>query len=104
MNESAPPTSPIPFPAAAAALDAINQSVKDAQASSAGTPTATAPPTTDSGPHPALTALLMLRNIREELAGWESALIETAREQGASWADLAAPSASPAYRLPNAAT
>ncbi|WUF67250.1 HSP18 transcriptional regulator [Streptomyces nojiriensis] len=36
-------------------------------------------------------ALLMLREVREELAGWESGLIETARREGASWADLAGP-------------
>ncbi|MFF4393698.1 MULTISPECIES: HSP18 transcriptional regulator [unclassified Streptomyces] len=91
MNEPAPPTTPVPFPAAAAALEAINQSVKKAQQSSAGTPTTTAPLAADSGPHPALAALLMLREVREELAGWESGLIETARREGASWADLAGP-------------
>ncbi|MCM9077171.1 MULTISPECIES: HSP18 transcriptional regulator [Streptomyces] len=90
MNEAAPPATPVPFLAAAAALEDINQSVKKAQQSSAGTP-ATAPPAADSGPHPALAALLMLREVREELAGWESGLIETARREGASWADLAGP-------------
>lgn len=34
---------------------------------------------------------MMLREIREQLAGRESGLIETARGQGASWADLAGP-------------
>lgn len=29
--------------------------------------------------------------MRERLAGWETGLIETARHQGASWADLAHP-------------
>ncbi|MFI5670981.1 HSP18 transcriptional regulator [Streptomyces sp. NPDC051704] len=87
MNEPAPPATPVSFPAAAAALEAINQSVKDAQQSSAPTPL----PAAGAGPHPALTALLMLREIREQLAAWESGLIETAREQGASWADLAGP-------------
>ncbi|MFF9011265.1 hypothetical protein ACF087_36550 [Streptomyces goshikiensis] len=38
-----------------------------------------------------MAALLMLREVREELAGWESALIETARGEGASWAGLAGP-------------
>lgn len=33
----------------------------------------------------------MLREVREQLAGWESGLIETARDRGASWADLAGP-------------
>ncbi|MFI8003102.1 HSP18 transcriptional regulator [Streptomyces sp. NPDC086010] len=91
MTEATPPTSPVPFPAAAAALEAIDQSVRDAQTSPAQTPTAPTPHPTDSGPHPALAALLMLRKVREELAGWESALIETARGQGASWAELAGP-------------
>ncbi|MEU9109039.1 HSP18 transcriptional regulator [Streptomyces xanthophaeus] len=90
MNEAAPLAAPVPLLAAAAALEAINQSVKDAQQSSAGTPT-TAPPAAESGPHRALAALLMLREVREELAGWESGLIETARGEGASWADLAGP-------------
>ncbi|MFF2194550.1 HSP18 transcriptional regulator [Streptomyces sp. NPDC058157] len=78
------------FHAAAAALEAINRSVEEAQQSSPATPTA-APPAEASGPHPALAALLMLREVREQLAGWESGLIETARGKGASWADLAQP-------------
>ncbi|MEU9235527.1 HSP18 transcriptional regulator [Streptomyces subrutilus] len=89
MNEAAEPTEPVPFLAAAAALETINQAVKDAQEPSART--AEAAPGADAGPHPALAALLMLREVREELAGWESGLIETARSQGASWADLAGP-------------
>ncbi|MEV6574471.1 HSP18 transcriptional regulator [Streptomyces sp. NPDC051577] len=81
----------MPFLAAAAALEAISRSVKEAQQSGAGTPMAAAPPAADSGPHPALAALLTLREIREQLAGWESPLIETARGRGASWAELAGP-------------
>lgn len=38
-----------------------------------------------------LASLLLLREVREQLAGWETSLIETAREAGASWADLASP-------------
>ncbi|MFJ7592230.1 HSP18 transcriptional regulator [Streptomyces sp. NPDC097617] len=94
MNEATPPTGPVPFLAAAAALEAIHQAVRDAQQPPAGTPTTSAastPEAPDAGPHPALTALLMLREIREQLAGWESGLIETARGQGASWAELAGP-------------
>ncbi|WP_412077469.1 HSP18 transcriptional regulator [Streptomyces xanthophaeus] len=91
MNEAAEPTAPVPFLAAAAALETINQAVKDAQYPSARTPMAEARPAPGSGPHPALAALLMLREVREQLAGWESGLIETARGQGASWADLAGP-------------
>ncbi|MFJ5806493.1 HSP18 transcriptional regulator [Streptomyces sp. NPDC093093] len=89
MNEAAPPA-PVTFLAAAAALEAISKSVDEAK-QSAGTPTAKGPLSVESGPHPALAALLTLREIREQLAGWESALIETARDQGASWADLAGP-------------
>lgn len=91
MNEAAEPTAPVPFLAATAALETINQAVKNAQQPSARTQTAKAAPAADSGPHPALAALLMLREVREQLAGWESGLIETARGQGASWADLAGP-------------
>jgi hypothetical protein len=36
-------------------------------------------------------ALLLLRELRTELAGWEAGLVETARAAGASWADLAHP-------------
>ncbi|MEC4573856.1 HSP18 transcriptional regulator [Streptomyces virginiae] len=91
MTEPAPPGTPVPFPAAAAALEAINQSVKEAQQSSAQGPANPAPPAAAPGPHPALAALLMLREVREQLAGWESGLIETARGEGASWAELAGP-------------
>jgi hypothetical protein len=36
-----------------------------------------------------LHALAMLRQLREELAAWEPRLIEAARQQGVSWAQLA---------------
>ncbi|MFE1440175.1 HSP18 transcriptional regulator [Streptomyces sp. NPDC058739] len=91
MTPADPHPAPVPFHAAAAALEAINQSLKEAQQHPAPPPATTAPAPAGSGPHPALTALLMLREVREQLAGWESALIETARGQGASWADLAGP-------------
>ncbi|MFD3698016.1 HSP18 transcriptional regulator [Streptomyces sp. NPDC058646] len=92
MNEATEPPEPIPFLAAAAALEAINQSVKDAQQLSARTSAAEAAATAaDADPHAALAALVMLREVREQLAGWESGLIETARGRGASWADLAGP-------------
>ncbi|MEV4937490.1 HSP18 transcriptional regulator [Streptomyces zaomyceticus] len=92
MSRATPPTTPVSFPAAAAALEAITQSMKMAQQPPTPTPTpATAAPPTGAGAHPALAALLMLREVREQLAGWESGLIETARDQGASWADLAGP-------------
>ncbi|MFE9928642.1 HSP18 transcriptional regulator [Streptomyces sp. NPDC005533] len=42
-------------------------------------------------PRVALAAPATLREVREQLAGWESGLIETARGQGASWAEPAGP-------------
>ncbi|MFF8269614.1 HSP18 transcriptional regulator [Streptomyces sp. NPDC016562] len=91
MNEAAEPTAPVPFLAAAAALETIDQALKEAQQHSATASAADAAPAADAGPHPALAALLTLREVREQLAGWESGLIETARGRGASWADLAGP-------------
>ncbi|MFI1968294.1 type III effector protein [Streptomyces cinnamoneus] len=78
--------SPASFLAAAAALEAIDSALRGAQHE---------PPDTladgGTGPERALASLLLLRQIREELAGWETGLIETARHAGASWADLAHP-------------
>ncbi|MFF0205188.1 HSP18 transcriptional regulator [Streptomyces sp. NPDC005017] len=91
MTPADPHPAPVTFHAAAAALQAIDQSLKEAQQHPAPPPATTAPTPADSGPHPALAALLLLREVREQLAGWESGLIETARGQGASWADLAGP-------------
>ncbi|WP_159394231.1 hypothetical protein [Streptomyces sp. NRRL S-495] len=42
-------------------------------------------------PESALAALVLLRELRTELAGWEAGLVETARVGGATWADLARP-------------
>ncbi|MGW2257729.1 type III effector protein [Streptomyces sp. NPDC001780] len=39
----------------------------------------------------ALAALLLLREVRDQLADWEPRLIEAARDAGASWAELAHP-------------
>lgn len=83
---SADAQSPASFLAAAAALEAINGELRAAQHE---TPEARGAPA--SGPEQALASLLLLRQIREELSGWESGLIETARHSGASWADLAHP-------------
>ncbi|KOY50414.1 hypothetical protein [Streptomyces sp. XY332] len=91
VKETTPPTPQVSFLAAAAALETIDQAVRSAQEDPGSTPTARATSVLASGPHPALAALLMLREVREQLAGWESGLIETARGQGASWADLAGP-------------
>ncbi|MET7795568.1 type III effector protein [Streptomyces decoyicus] len=78
--------SPASLLAAAAALEAINGALRAAQHEAPG---ARGAPT--GGPEQALASLLLLRQIREELSGWESGLIETARHAGASWADLAHP-------------
>ncbi|MFB7982899.1 HSP18 transcriptional regulator [Streptomyces vinaceus] len=89
MTEAPEPTAAVPFLAAAAALETIDQVLREARQPAGSAPEAG--PAPDSGPHPALAALLMLREVREQLAGWESGLIETARDRGASWADLAGP-------------
>ncbi|MGY0067554.1 type III effector protein [Streptomyces sp. QTS137] len=75
--------SPASFLAAATALAAIDDALRDAQHE---TPDAAGP-----GPEQALASLMLLRQVREQLAGWETGLIETARDAGASWADLAGP-------------
>ncbi|MFG2825388.1 type III effector protein [Kitasatospora sp. NPDC048365] len=81
------PTGPTSFLAAATALAAIDDAVHAARTTDA-TGTADADTT---GPQPALAALVLLRELRTELAGWEAALVETARAEGATWADLARP-------------
>ncbi|MFE2358934.1 type III effector protein [Streptomyces parvulus] len=79
--------SPASFLAAAAALNAIDDALRDArEKGSPGPPDDAAP-----GQEQALASLLLLRHVREQLAGWETGLIETARDAGASWADLAHP-------------
>ncbi|MFI8364344.1 type III effector protein [Streptomyces sp. NPDC085612] len=75
--------SPASFVAAAAALVAMDDALRDAQND---TSDALGP-----GPEQALASLMLLRQVRERLAGWETGLIETAREAGASWAELAHP-------------
>ncbi|MFG2591243.1 type III effector protein [Streptomyces sp. NBC_01166] len=86
MNPSPSGGEPASFAAAAAALNAIDEAVRAARR---------------PGPHPAeggqanseqaVAALLLLRELRDQLAGWEPGLIEAARAAGASWADLAHP-------------
>ncbi|MDX5569998.1 type III effector protein [Streptomyces sp. ID05-04B] len=72
---------------AAAALDTINEALRTAGAPPGDGPSASARPSSEQ----ALAALLLLREVRDRLAGWEPGLIEEAREAGASWADLAHP-------------
>ncbi|MEN2416999.1 type III effector protein [Streptomyces rimosus] len=78
--------SPASFLAAAAALNAIDDALRDAQRDAPDTPEDPSPE-----PEQALASLMLLRQVREQLAGWETGLIETARNAGASWADLARP-------------
>ncbi|MER6398588.1 type III effector protein [Kitasatospora sp. NPDC001603] len=80
------PPSPASFLAAAAALAAMDEAVRTAHDTEA-----TTPPATQAGPEQALAALLLLRELRTELAGWEAPLVEAARAAGATWADLAQP-------------
>ncbi|MFE5491383.1 HSP18 transcriptional regulator [Streptomyces virginiae] len=90
VNNTSPPVlPPVHAPAAAAALEVIRRAVEEAHLSSADEVAATT--AEGSGPEQALAALHMLREVRERLTGWESVLIETARGQGASWAELAGP-------------
>ncbi|MFE0801358.1 type III effector protein [Streptomyces sp. NPDC058812] len=79
-------TQPASFLAAKAALAAIDEAVHTAQG-----PQSAERPGTEVSPDQALAALLLLRQVRARLAGWETGLIETARDAGASWADLAHP-------------
>ncbi|MFE4961713.1 type III effector protein [Streptomyces sp. NPDC056660] len=78
--------SPASFLAAAAALEAIDEALRAARHEAPGAPEAH-----EVGTDQALASLLLLRQVRERLAGWETGLIETARDAGASWADLAHP-------------
>jgi hypothetical protein len=80
-----PGADPTTFFAAAAALEAIQGALRNARESGS------APPPSPVVPEQALASLLLLRQVREELAAWETGLIETARQAGASWADLSAP-------------
>ncbi len=75
------------FLAAESALRAIDHALRSARAArdEPSDPPATA------GPERALAALPLLRELRERLDGWEHGLIESARDAGASWADLASP-------------
>ncbi|WP_128431149.1 type III effector protein [Streptomyces cyaneus] len=85
-SSSADTQTPASFLAAAAALETIHNALHAAQHETPVGPTAQV-----TGPEQALASLLLLRQVREQLAGWETGLIETARHAGASWADLAHP-------------
>ncbi|MBT2365529.1 type III effector protein [Streptomyces sp. ISL-10] len=81
---------PASFLAAASALGVIDQAVRAAHAAPDGDGR-DASDTTATSAEQALATLLLLREVRNRLAGWEPALIEAARRAGASWADLAEP-------------
>ena len=94
-EEPAPPTTggasgtePASLLAAAAALDAMADAVRTAHGQPAENDRHTGGA---AGPEQALAALLLLRELRTELTGWEAGLIEAARGTGATWADLAHP-------------
>ncbi|MFF8775517.1 hypothetical protein [Kitasatospora sp. NPDC015120] len=82
------PVEPASFLAAAAALAAIDDAVRAAQNPASQPPTA---PVGQEGPEQALAAVMLLRELRTQLAGWEAGLVKSAREAGATWADLARP-------------
>ncbi|WP_406099704.1 type III effector protein [Streptomyces sp. NBC_01013] len=87
MTATPEPRDATPFFAAAAALDTINEAVRTARATGTGTRS----PEGHASAEQALAALLLLRELRDQLAEWEPGLIEAAREAGSSWADLAHP-------------
>ncbi|MEU9489845.1 type III effector protein [Streptomyces decoyicus] len=84
MHASSEPCDPTSFFAAAAALNTIDEAVRTAQSG-------THPQDGQASADQALAALLLLRELRDQLAGWEPGLIEAARAAGSSWADLAHP-------------
>ncbi|MFD4030767.1 type III effector protein [Streptomyces sp. NPDC058637] len=88
MTTSDHSSDPASFFAAATALNAVDKALRTAR-----TPQAGRRPEEDgqASPEQALAALLLLRELREQLAGWEAGLIEAARAAGTSWADLAHP-------------
>ncbi|RGD56854.1 hypothetical protein DR950_02770 [Kitasatospora xanthocidica] len=88
VPDASPPVEPVSFLAAATALAAIDDAVRAAQNPASRPPTT---PDEHGGPEQALAALVLLRELRGQLAGWEAGLVESAREAGATWADLAHP-------------
>ncbi|MEV6212860.1 hypothetical protein [Kitasatospora sp. NPDC051914] len=85
-DEPPPPVGFASLPAAAAALAAMDDAVRTVRR-----PVSRPEPGPQAGPEQALAALLLLRELRTELAGGEAGLIEAARAAGATWADLAQP-------------
>ncbi|MET7548350.1 type III effector protein [Streptomyces sp. NPDC005133] len=90
MDACPEPRDPTSFFAAAAALNTISEAVRTAQVPLTGTHPQDGQAGQASADQ-ALAALLLLRELRDQLAGWEPGLIEAARAAGSSWADLARP-------------
>ncbi|MFE7779080.1 type III effector protein [Streptomyces sp. NPDC057445] len=78
---------PTSFLSAAAALNTIHEALRTAHAPRDEEHREPAQASSEQ----ALATLLLLREVRDQLAEWEPGLIEEAREAGASWADLAQP-------------
>lgn len=92
MTASSGPRDPATFAAAAAALDKINEAVHTVRTAGTETrPQAAQVSAAQVSADQALAALLLLRELRDQLAEWEPGLIEAARDAGSSWADLAHP-------------
>ncbi|MFG2557084.1 type III effector protein [Streptomyces sp. NPDC048581] len=79
--------SPTSFLAAASELNAIHEALCTAQTSRDEEDAESGQASSEQ----ALAALLLLREVRDQLSEWEPGLIEEARAAGASWADLAHP-------------
>jgi hypothetical protein len=86
VTASHPPSDRASFLAVRVALTTIEDAVQAAQAPT-GASSEDGPATSEQ----ALAALLLLRELRDQLAEWEPGLIEAARAAGTSWADLAHP-------------
>ncbi|MEV6793495.1 type III effector protein [Streptomyces sp. NPDC051320] len=83
---------PTSFFAASAALRAADEALRTARTPQDGPrPERGQASSEQASSEQALAALLLLRELREQLAGWEAGLIEAARAAGTSWADLAHP-------------
>lgn len=80
------PSSAPSVPTVQTALETIGEAVRGAQAAQPPQP-----PDSGASAEQALAALVLLREVRGQLADWETGLVEAAREAGASWADLAHP-------------
>ncbi|ARH89607.1 hypothetical protein [Streptomyces sp. MOE7] len=83
--DHSPESGPASFRAVEAALRTVDEALRTAHTTRSADRTGAEA----AGPGEALAALSLLGDVRRQLAGWETGLIETARAAGASWADLA---------------